>query len=278
MLFWASLVEAGGDYISWQQQALAELSTAPIDGEEGGESAYAYSNDTALVRKLVNTKYEEASAYRADYGNDPKLFWILGELGKLKQVFHLIDVEEEGRYYDPNSSEAQVIIKEYQSYYLKALDLNDLSDAPDHLAGSMLSSIGDDVLGTPEITARAMKKAGDLARASKDGTEWNTYEARLGIYARAKDYDNYLKTVNEMIERIPNNPRMDELEGYKRQAEELIAKRDGKAVPEVPQQDVYAASEPTTVVKETPVVKKAPQLERRKAPETEINGVRLEWH
>jgi len=60
--------------------------------------------------------------------------------------------------------------------------------------------------------------------------EWQSYEFLLGNYAEQKDYDNYLKTVNEMIERFPGSPRMEELLEYKRQAEAAIGKRDRETV------------------------------------------------
>jgi len=133
--------------------------------------------------------------------------------------------------YNPNSSESQVLIKECSSYYRKALDLDDNPDAPDHLTGLMLSNIGTDVLGDPAIKARALEKAAALAHAGKDGTgnemfEWNTYEARVGIYVDEKDYENALKIVNEMIARFPNTWRMDELLNWKQDMEAKVKQQN----------------------------------------------------
>jgi LPXTG-motif cell wall-anchored protein len=261
--------QADDGYKVWEMQALAEFSTAPIDGEEGGESTYAYRDDTELVRQLVETRYKEARAYTENHGNDPKLFWIMGELGKLKQVFHLIDTEKAGKYYDPNSPSAQVLIQEYESYYLKALELDDNPDAPDHLTGLMLSDIGTDVLGDPAIKARALEKAAALARAGNDATgnemfEWNTYEARAGIYVDAKDYENALKIVNEMIARFPNTWRMDELLNWKQDMEAKVKQQKQQSTAPDATQDVYAQADTYVQPKAAAVQKPAKAIVTQK--------------
>ena len=91
----------------------------------------------------------------------------------------------------------------------------------------------DDVFAPSDLSERILKKSLKLIQQgneSYEGQEWTTYEFLLGTHAGAKDYDNYLKTVNEMMARFPNTSRMAELENYKQQAEDLIEKRDQKVM------------------------------------------------
>lgn len=167
--------------------------------------------------------------------NHPVLWHAKGVLVNLKY----------GNYYDrtfplgeysPNNPEAQALIKEYQSYYIEALKLNDDPNAPGHLTGDMLATIADDVLAPPDLKERALRKEMELARTvggrgEHEGYEWNTFAALLGTYMDAKDYDSYLKTVNEMMERFPGI-RTEELLRYKEKAETLIEERDRKSTSE----------------------------------------------
>jgi len=222
---------ADDGYQEWKKQALAELSTAPIG--EGGATTFAYKDYSQKVRDLLDTRYQEAKAFTGTSSDDLILFWILGNLGQMLQGQYQHDLKELGKTYRVEDSQNQILIKEYQSYYRKALDLDDNPDAPDHLDHYMLTAIGTDVLAPPDIKEKAMKKKVMLTQQGNvihPNQEWQSYEFLLGNYAEQKDYDNYLKTVNEMIERFPGSPRMEELLEYKRQAEAAIGKRDRETV------------------------------------------------
>ncbi|PIY55243.1 MAG: hypothetical protein COZ00_10050, partial [Zetaproteobacteria bacterium CG_4_10_14_0_8_um_filter_49_80] len=208
---------ADDGYQEWKKQALAELSTAPIG--EGGATTFAYKDYSQKVRDLLDTRYQEAKAFTGTSSDDLILFWILGNLGQMLQGQYQHDLKELGKTYRVEDSQNQILIKEYQSYYRKALDLDDNPDAPDHLDHYMLTAIGTDVLAPPDIKEKAMKKKVMLTQQGNvihPNQEWQSYEFLLGNYAEQKDYDNYLKTVNEMIERFPGSPRMEELLEYKR--------------------------------------------------------------
>jgi len=278
---------ADDGYQEWKKQALAELSTAPIG--EGGATTFAYKDYSQKVRDLLDTRYQEAKAFTGTSSDDLILFWILGNLGQMLQGQYQHDLKELGKTYRVEDSQNQILIKEYQSYYRKALDLDDNPDAPDHLDHYMLTAIGTDVLAPPDIKEKAMKKKVMLTQQGNvihPNQEWQSYEFLLGNYAEQKDYDNYLKTVNEMIERFPGSPRMEELLEYKRQAEAAIGKRDREAAiaDAYAQAEPYAevskaalAAEPYTalekVVKEVPKVEpsmpvvEAPKQARNPAPE-----------
>lgn len=237
---------ADNNYNAWKRQALAEFSKVPID--EAGTITFAYGRDTPEMRSLVSVRTEEAYSFTIEYGSDPVLWWLLGELAHRKQLLYHIDLKKTGKPYRREAPENQALIKEYQSYYRKALDLDDSPDAPAHLDHEMLTAIGTDVLAAPDLKERAMKKKmllivqGDVLHENQ---EWQAYEFLLGNYAEQKDYDNYLKTVNEMIEKFPGSSQMSDLLENKRQAEAAIEKRDREAASAAPTvEEVNAQAEP----------------------------------
>jgi LPXTG-motif cell wall-anchored protein len=133
----------------------------------------------------------------------------------------------------------------------------------------MLSRIGDDVVGDPAIKVRALEKAAALARAGKnDGGsemfEWNTYEARIGIYVDAKDYENALKIVNEMIAQFPNTWRMDELLNWKQDMEAKVEKQKQQGTAPDATQDVYAQADTYVQPKAAAVQKPAKAIVTQK--------------
>jgi len=220
------------DYQAWKVEVLREFSKSPID--EQGTTTYAYGEDTPQMRNLINKRSIESNAFIAVYGNDPILWWIIGRYGQLKHSLYHIDLKAAGKPYLLSSPENQALIKKYQSYYRKALDLNEKNDAPVHLTAEMLTTMGTDVLAAPDIQQRALERNMQLARegnvqTENENYEWELSQFVLANYAEQKDYENYLKTVNEMIERFPNSSRMHELLEYKRQAESAIEKRDREA-------------------------------------------------
>ncbi|PJA36052.1 MAG: hypothetical protein CO186_02615 [Zetaproteobacteria bacterium CG_4_9_14_3_um_filter_49_83] len=278
---------AEDSYQEWKIQALAEMSKKPVD--EAGTMSFAYRTFSPQVRLLMNTRISESDSFMVSHSADPVLWYIRGWLGRRTQSFYYDDLQKEGKAYNRYAPENQALIKEYQSYYRKALDLDDNPDAPDHLDHYMLTAIGTDVLASPDLKEKAMKKKVMLTQQGNvihPNQEWQSYEFLLGNYAEQKDYDNYLKTVNEMIERFPGSPRMEELLEYKRQAEAAIGKRDREAAiaDAYAQAEPYAevskaalAAEPYTalekVVKEVPKVEpsmpvvEAPKQARNPAPE-----------
>ncbi|PIY55172.1 MAG: hypothetical protein COZ00_10865, partial [Zetaproteobacteria bacterium CG_4_10_14_0_8_um_filter_49_80] len=208
---------AEDSYQEWKIQALAEMSKKPVD--EAGTMSFAYRTFSPQVRLLMNTRISESDSFMVSHSADPVLWYIRGWLGRRTQSFYYDDLQKEGKAYNRYAPENQALIKEYQSYYRKALDLDDNPDAPDHLDHYMLTAIGTDVLASPDLKEKAMKKKVMLTQQGNvihPNQEWQSYEFLLGNYAEQKDYDNYLKTVNEMIERFPGSPRMEELLEYKR--------------------------------------------------------------
>ncbi len=231
LLIWPLEIAAQIDdaYLLWKREALAELSKTPID--EAGTTTYAYRAVTPEMRNLLIKRSNEADAFTAQHGNDPVVWWVLGELGRLKRGLYQFDLVKEGKTYHLDAPENQALIKEYQANRRKALDLDEVPDAPAHLTREMLGTMADDVLSPPDIKQRALKKELEIANAGSQPVdnpdyEWQTYEVLLGNYVEQKDYDKYLETVNEMIERFPDSSRMNELVEYKRQAEAAIEKRD----------------------------------------------------
>ena len=106
----------------------------------------------------------------------------------------------------------------------------------------MLANISDDVLADPDIKARALQKEMALSESGDYVSEnpnymWETYEVMLDNYIQQKDYDNYLKTVNEMIERFPESSQMDSLLEAKRQALEAIKQRGNETAVQLEKQD-----------------------------------------
>jgi len=215
-----------GGYLIWKQQVVHEFDTS--------SDLFAYHTFSPEVRNLMNKRIKEADGFISGQAQDPVLWYIYGWLGRFEQGFYYDDLQAAGKFYNRYSPENQALIKKYQSYYRKALDLNEKNDAPAHLTAEMLTTMGTDVLAAPDIKQRALERNMQLARegnvqTENENYEWELSQFVLANYAEQKDYENYLKTVNEMIERFPNSSRMHELLEYKRQAESAIEKRDREA-------------------------------------------------
>jgi len=267
------LAHADDGYIAWKKQVLAEISTAPID--EAGTTTFAYRDYSQPVRDLADKRLAEVEKYITDHVNDSTLLYIRGWLTRKKLYFYIYDSQQAGIVDLSTDNKAEGLQEKYQSYYRKALDLDDAPDAPAHLDHYMLTAMGTDVLAAPDIKEKAMKKKIELTQkgnALHPNQEWGSYEFLLGTYAEQRDYDNYLKTVNEMMARFPNSSRMNELVEYKRQAEAAIEKRDREAASVTDQHDVYAAPDPKVIVNGLSVVKK---VEQPKAPAAEKSGLNL---
>jgi len=193
--------------------------------------------EKAITKDETQIYIDEATVYIKEGVNNPVFYYFRGRLGFLMRGHYHRALLKEGKKYRLDAPENQALIREYQFYYRKALDLDDRPDAPAHLTAEMLGTMADDVLAAPDIKQRALEKEMELARAGKVQTEnenyeWELSEFLLAAHAERKDYEAYLKTVNEMIKRFPNSPRMNELLEYKRQAEAAIAKRDREAAKE----------------------------------------------
>jgi len=164
------------------------------------------------------------------YTNDPLLWHMKGVLVALKQGNYHMALLQSGQHYDLHAPENQALIKEYSSYYRKALDLDDNPDAPEHLTDEMLNSMASDVLAAPDVKERAYRKIIAHIQAGEvgvpDGYEYTTYQFLLESYSAQKNPDKYLTTLNEMIDRFGSS---EELEDYKRHVKEVIAERDRKA-------------------------------------------------
>jgi hypothetical protein len=163
-------------------------------------------------------------------GSDNPLFWyIVGTFNRELFGYYYDRVNPLGKY-SPTSPESQALIQKYQSYYRKTLNADDNPDAPTHLGVSSLSSMASDMLAAPDIKERAYRKMIALIQASgdavADGYEYTTYQFLLESYSAQKNPDKYLATLNEMIDRFGSS---EELAGYKRHVEEVIAKRDQEA-------------------------------------------------
>ncbi|MDQ6976697.1 MAG: hypothetical protein Q9M75_01150 [Ghiorsea sp.] len=251
-------------YKVWKEQSIEEFSTVPIDEE--GTMTFAYGQDTLEMRKLASKRRVESETFIASYGNDPVLWWILGELGHIKQLLYHIDLKKMGKLYQLDAPENQALIKKYQSYYRKALELDANPSAPDHLTVDMLANISDDVLADPDIKAKALQKEMELSQSGGYVSEnpnyiWETYEVMLENYIQQQDYDSYLKTVNEMIERFPQSSQMDSLLEAKQQALAAIAQRDRDAAT----QDAYAQADTYVQPKAVAVQKPVKAVEPKKA-------------
>ena len=162
--------------------------------------------------------------------DDPRFYLQMGAFVKQLRRYYYEESKSLGTY-DLNSPESQALIKEYQSYYRKALDADDKPDAPAHFEAYTLSAIADDVLAAPDVKERAYRKAIALAQAGKanipnETYEYTTYQFLLESYSNQKNPDKYLETLNEMIDRFGSS---EELEGYKTKVEVVIEKRDRKA-------------------------------------------------
>ncbi len=192
------------------------------------------SDESVRLTKEINERHIQEADYFIQRGSvNPVVWYLRGAYGSGRQYFYHKALLAAGKRYRRYVPENQALIKEYQSYYQKAMDLDDNPDAPEHLTVMMLNGIGSDSVGDPAIKVRALEKAAALARAGKNigGSEmfeWNTYEARVGIYVDAKDYANALKIVNEMLERFPNF-RTDELLNWKQEMEAKVEKQKQQA-------------------------------------------------
>jgi len=185
-----------------------------------------------MPKNEIITLLEEAKPLVQTGSNDPMFYLQMAALSNALYSYYYDETYPKGMY-DPQSSEAQVLIKEYSNYYRQALKADDNPDAPAHLSHEALTAMGKDPFVSPDVKNRAMNKKIELIHKGDvlhPNQEWYTYKSLLGNYAEQKDYDNYLKTVNEMIERFPNSSRMDELVEYKHQAETAIEKRNHEIV------------------------------------------------
>jgi len=220
--------QAEENYEAWKAQALAEVSTAPID--EAGTMTFAYRDYSQPVRDLSVKRLNELSGFIADHNNDPQLWYLKGWITRETDYIYTYDLQQKGVSDFSKDAKAQAMLEEFRSYFRKALDLDEAPDAPAHLTREMLATMADNVLSPPDIKQRALKKELEIANAGTQPVdnpnyEWETFEFLLGSYAEQKDYDKYLETVNEMMERFPDSSRMSELVEYKRQAEAAIEKR-----------------------------------------------------
>jgi LPXTG-motif cell wall-anchored protein len=256
VLFVVQGAEANDSYEVWKKEVLIEMD-ARIEDPSGPPTVYDYTYGQLSKdggRMVAKKRIKECVPYMVSHANDPVLFYIRGWLGWMEYIFFYDDMEKRGTTERLFGAENQNMIKGYQVFYYKAVDLDDKVDAPDHLDHYMLSTI-DGVLAPTDLSERVLKKILKLSQqrdVSVDGQEWTTFEFLLALYAEAKDYDNYLKTVDEMIARFPNSPRMNELLEYKRHVQEVIAKRDGKAaqIDTYAQADAYA--QPKAAAVQTP--------------------------
>jgi len=255
-------VAFSGSYQEWKEQAVEEFDTNSV--------AFAYGKVNYEMRGLLQKRLDEAKAFIKNE-NDAVLWWLLGQLGQRKQLLYHYDLKVAGKIYHLNAPENQALIKEYQSYYQKAMDLDDNPDTPEHSTVMMLNGIANDSVGDPAIKVRALEKVAALARAGKNigGSEmfeWNTYEARVGIYVDAKDYANALKIVNEMLERFPNT-RTDELLNWKQNMESKVEKQKQQAAA----QDAYTQADIYTAPKATPVQQPVKAVEPKKSEKPKAN-------
>ena len=272
-LLLASIAEANNGYEAWRQQVLNELDARITDPTEP-PTAFDYSYGQLSKdggRSLAELRIKESDVYMDDYADDPVLHYIQGNLRRRTHTFFRIDMRKEKNVERLFGSEDQALIKEYQSYYRKALDLDEVSDAPIHLTSQMLGMMADDVLATPDIKERAYKKELELVKSGEfvsenENYEWSTYEFLLGSYVEQKDYDNYLKTVNEMIERFGST---EELESYKLQAIAAIEKRDREAAGVAPTVEAVNAKAAAEANQQPEVVVQPPAAE--KASESDNN-------
>lgn len=250
------------DYLIWKNKMLSELDTS--SDEETGNTTFAFDPITKETRELLLKRIGEAKEYSSTYNNDPVLWWIMGMLGQMKRGEEQLDLKEKGK---PNPFDAprnQAMIKEYQSYYRKALDADDDPGAPSHLKGKNLVQMIQDVLAPPDIAKRAGRKALDISIAGgmapygdRVGSyQWYMYELLLGAYAEAGDNELYLKTINEMMERYPGRSGRAGLLEYKRDAEAEIERQRREKAGITDQQDVYAKAKATPKVQASEVAQK----------------------
>jgi len=222
-------IAQGEEYQAWKKQVLTEIYTASLD--ENGTMTFAYRTFSPEVRNLMNKRIQESNGFVSKSISDSALWYIRGWLGGFKQGFYYDDLQKEGRPYNRYAPENQALVQEYQSYYRKALDLDESVDAATHLTADMLSTMADDVLVAPDVKERAYRKAIALAQAGKanipnETYEYTTYQFLLESYSNQKNPDKYLATLNEMIDRFGSN---EELESYKIKVEIVIEKRYRKA-------------------------------------------------
>jgi len=183
------------------------------------------------TKETNEQRLEEADAYIQQGSLNPVVWYLRGGFGFGRRYYYQIGLLKEGKPYLLNAPKNQALIEDYQSYYRKALDLNEAVDAPEHLTVEMLGTMADDVLAAPDIKERGYKKSIALAQAGKADVEsgrfeYETYQFLLESYSAQKNPDKYLETLNEMIERFGSS---EELEGYKRHVETVIEQRDRKA-------------------------------------------------
>ena len=235
------------------------------EAEEWMKTTEQSEGDGLFTETQIRAFLKKAEPIIQKGSDNPYFYMTLGDFVKALRSYYHRSLLKAGKIYRLNAPENQALIKEYQSYYQKAMDLDDNPDAPEHLTVMMLNGIGSDSVGDPAIKVRALEKAAALARAGKNigGSEmfeWNTYEARVGIYVDAKDYANALKIVNEMLERFPNT-RTDELLNWKQEMEAKVEKQKQQAAA----QDAYAQADTYTTPKAAPVQQPVKAVEPKKS-------------
>lgn len=252
------------DYSVWKNQMLIDLNTS--SDEDTGDTTFAFNSITKQTSALIDKRVGEAKEYIIFYGSDPVLWWIMGNLVQMKRGFYQLSLQALGKPYVLDASGNQALIKEYQSHYRKALELDDNPDALARLDGKHLVKMVQDVLSPPDIKKRAARKALDMSIAGGSppyggevaSYEWYMYEFLISAYAEAGDIQIYIDTVNEMMERYPNTTRIDELLAYKQDAEAELEKQAREEV----RVDSYAQVEPYIEA-----VEAAEQIEPYVAPE-----------
>jgi len=240
------------DYLAWKSKVLIELDTS--SDEDTGYTTFAFDSVTQETSELLDKRIGEAKAFKLSHSSDPVLWWIIGNLGKQKLVFYYLDLQALGKPYELNAPETQALIKEYQSHYRKALELDDNPDTPACLDAKYLVKMVQDVLSPPDIKKHAARKVLDMSIAGGSppyggevaSYEWYMYEFLISAYAEAGDIQLYIDTVNEMMERYPDTTRMDELLAYKEDAEAELEKQAHEAAGA----DSYVQAEPYTAAVE----------------------------
>jgi len=208
----------------------AQVVNAVSAGDWINRMKWIDEGEKVITKEETVAYLDEASIHIQKGINNPVFYYFRGRLTSILQGHYIRSLLKAGKKYRLDAPENQALIKEYQSYYRKALELDDNPNAPDHLTVDMLANISDDVLADPDIKARALQKEMALSESGDYVSEnpnymWETYEVMLDNYIQQKDYDNYLKTVNEMIERFPDSSQMDSLLEAKQQALEAIKQR-----------------------------------------------------
>ena len=219
-----------------------------------------------LPKEKINELLKDAEPLIKQGTDEPRFYLQLAAYVSTLWGYYYDETYPLGKYnYD--SPESQALIKQYSTYYRKALELDDNPDAPWHFDIDGLVNISQSPLLETDVKEKALQKEMALSRAGGFASEnpnymWETYEVMLDNYIQQKDYDNYLKTVNEMIERFPDSSQMDSLLEAKQQALEAIKQRGNEAAV---QQDNYAQADTYTAPKAAPVQQPVKAVEPKKS-------------